>query len=325
MSSHAAGLVIQSNHGASHHFESSQFTTTTTAMPDKKTVGGGSLLIAWQLKGKRVLIVGGGEVGAQRIDSILATDAHIDLVSPSDGLHPRTRQFLRSYSARITHIDQPFTFVDRNQDHTATAQQAVDVDAYDMVLTALDDNDLSRRIVEACRAIRVPVNAADIPDMCDFYFGGQVRDGPLQIMISTNGNGPRIAALIKDRVRGALSGKEGEALVRVGALRAKLKERAPGVGGEVGKKRMRWMSRVCESWTLEDLGSLEDEDVERLLNEGWEQNRVPSPAEILKNYKGASWWDGVKSTRPWSVPSVVSFMAGIVFARVAFSVYQSSR
>ncbi|KAJ3535039.1 hypothetical protein NMY22_g6669 [Coprinellus aureogranulatus] len=294
-------------------------------MSDQKTVGGGSLLIAWQLKGKKVLIVGGGEVGAQRIDSILATDAHIDLVSPSDGLHPRTRQFLRSYSTRITHFDQPFSFVDKDQDHTAAAQQAINVGAYDMVLTALDDNDLSRRIVEACRALRVPVNAADIPDLCDFYFGGQVRDGPLQIMISTNGNGPRIAALIKDRVKGALSGQEGRALVRAGALRAKLKERAPGVGGEVGKRRMRWMSRVCETWSLEELGSLDDAEMERLLDEGWEQNRVPPPTQILKNYKGVSWWDSVKTTSSWSVPSVLSFMAGIVFARVAFSVYQSRR
>ncbi|TEB26656.1 siroheme synthase middle domains-like protein [Coprinellus micaceus] len=283
-------------------------------MSDQKTIGGGSLLIAWQLKGKRVLIVGGGEVGAQRIDSILATDAHIDLVSPSARLHTRTKQFLGAYPARITHLDQPFAFGD----------SSIDVGAYDMVLTALDDNDLSRRIVEACRVIRVPVNAADIPELCDFYFGGQVRDGPLQIMISTNGNGPRIAALIKDRVKGALSGKEGEALVRVGALRAKLKERAPGVGGELGKKRMRWMSRVCETWSLEELGSLGDEDVGMLLDEGWERNRVPAPAEILKGSKGSFWGKGVKSAGALSA-SVVSFMAGVVFARVAFSVYQSRR
>ena len=313
-SSHAACLLIVP-HDAHHHFKPWTLTTTTTAtMSDQKTVGGGSLLIAWQLKGKRVLIVGGGEVGAQRIDSILATDAHIDLVSPSAGLHPRAKQFLGNYPERVTHLDRPFAFGDK----------PIDVGAYDMVLTALDDNDLSRRIVEACRAIRVPVNAADIPELCDFYFGGQVRDGPLQIMISTNGNGPRIAALIKDRVKGALSGKEGEALVRVGALRAKLKERAPGVGGELGKKRMRWMSRVCETWSLEELGSLDDGDVGRLLDEGWERNRVPAPAEILKGSVGPSWWKGVKSAGALST-SVVSFMAGIVFARVAFSVHQSRR
>ncbi|KAF5315709.1 hypothetical protein D9611_004882 [Ephemerocybe angulata] len=286
----------------------------------QKPVGGGSLLIAWQLKDKKVLIVGGGEVGAQRIDSLLTTDANIDLVSPSAGLHLRTKKFLEQYPSRITHFDQSFSFPDTQQ--TAAS---IDVGAYDMVLTALDDTALSRKIVQACRSIRVPVNAADIPDLCDFYFGGQVRDGPLQIMISTNGNGPRIAALIKDRVKGALTGKEGEALIKVGLLRTKLKERAPGVGGDVGKRRMRWMSRVCEQWSLEDLSHLDEEAMEKLLDEGWERNEVPTPPEVSKESRSWSWVEVFKSNATRSLPSAASFAAGIVFAQFIFSVWRGKK
>jgi precorrin-2 dehydrogenase/sirohydrochlorin ferrochelatase len=286
-------------------------------MAENKTIGGGSLLIAWQLKSKKVLIVGGGEVGAQRIDSLLTTDAHIDLVSPAAGLHPRSKGFLEKYPSRITHIDHEFTF--------PTGIPSIDVGTYDMVLTALDDTALSRRIVGACRAIRVPVNAADIPDLCDFYFGGQVRDGPLQIMISTNGNGPRIAALIKDRVKGALTGKEGDALTQVGLLRAKLKERAPGVGGDVGRRRMRWMSRLCEQWSLEDLALLDEEAMDRLLDEGWEQNAVPLPVEIVGLRKFGGVLEALRTSWVRSLPSFASFLAGVGFARVVFHLYRARR
>ncbi|TRM62630.1 hypothetical protein BD626DRAFT_497986 [Schizophyllum amplum] len=212
---------------------------------------GGSLLIAWQLKDKHVLIVGGGDVASQRIDSLITTDATITLLSPQKGLH-----------------------------------------RMDMVLTAIDDVNKSREIVELARKQRIPANAADIPDLCDFYFGAQVRDGPLQIMISTNGNGPKLAALIKERIRDALSGSEGAAIEKVGQLRAMLRERAPGVGGGLGKRRMKWMSSLCSQWALEDLMHLDETTMDTLLDEGWEKNEVPTPAAL-----------GVKRTHNYSTPT----------------------
>ncbi|KAH9484112.1 Siroheme biosynthesis protein met8 [Psilocybe cubensis] len=233
-----------------------------------KNLGGGSLLIAWQLKGKNVLIVGGGEVASQRIESILASDAFIHVLSPQNGLHPRTRQFIELRKDRITY-------------HERCYSGPGELDDMDMVLTALDDNELSRSIVELSRQRRIPVNAADIPDLCDFYFGAQIRDGPLQIMISTNGNGPRIASLIKTRLQKGLSGLEGEAIIKVGQLRNKLKERAPGVGGQLGRDRMKWISSLCNKWEMEDFTLLDEAMMDRLLDEGWEQGkRVPEIKDL---------------------------------------------
>lgn len=234
---------------------------------EEEKVGGGSLLIAWQLKDKNVLIVGGGEVASQRIDSILTTDAKITVLSPNDGLNPNTRRLIEQFPDRIIYHDRLFT-------------ASEDIQGMDMVLTALDDNDLSRKIVEVCRKDRIPVNAADIPDLCDFYFGSQIRDGPLQIMISTNGNGPRVAALMKAKVMSALSGSEGDAITKIGELRAQLKERAPGVGGAIGKKRMKWMTNLCNKWTMQEFTLLDDALTKKLLDEGWEKDRVPTLQEL---------------------------------------------
>lgn len=47
---------------------------------------GASLLLAWQLKNRKVLIVGGGNVAADRLRSVLPADAKVTLVCPRSGI-----------------------------------------------------------------------------------------------------------------------------------------------------------------------------------------------------------------------------------------------
>ena len=82
-------------------------------------------------------------------------------------------------------------------------------------------------------------------------------------MVSTNGNGPRLAAIVRKQIAGSLPEGIGAAVERVGLLRKKLRRVAPGV--EEGRERMRWMSRVCETWSLEELGGMSEGDMGALL------------------------------------------------------------
>jgi precorrin-2 dehydrogenase/sirohydrochlorin ferrochelatase len=265
-------------------------------------LSGGSLLLAWQLKNKRVLIVGGGDVASGRVESILVADAFITLICPSPGLHPLTDSLIQQYPDRITYHDRSFAGVD----------DLIDVD---VVLTAIDDVQTSREICALARARRIPINVADIPPSCDFYFGSQIRQGPLQIMISTNGQSPKLANIIKKQIEDGLAPHVGQAIERVGALRAKLRERAPGVGGELGKMRMRWMIRVCTSWDMEDLANIDEDMIQRLLDDGWEKNRVPTVEEA----------GGAKVPKPWAhsfsglvAPVALGFIAGSICSSIVF-------
>jgi len=56
----------------------------------------------------------------------------------------------------------------------------------DMVLTAIDQAGLSSKICKVCREDKIPVNVADVPGECDFYFGSTLRNGPLSVMVSSN-------------------------------------------------------------------------------------------------------------------------------------------
>ncbi|OBZ75665.1 Siroheme biosynthesis protein met8 [Grifola frondosa] len=253
--------------------------------PNISSLSGGSLLLAWQLKDKTVLIIGGGEVASGRIESVLVADALVTIISPLTGLHPLTRRFVDA--DRITYHDRVFSGPD-------------DLVGVDMVLTAIDDVEKSREICALCRERKIPINVADIPKSCDFYFGSQIRSGPLQIMISTNGQSPKLANIIRKRIEQGLPEHAGEAIEKVGALRSKLRERAPGVGGEIGKRRMRWMVDVCSSWDMDELALLDEDMMAILLDKGWEKNRVPKLEEV-----GGQPSKRAPKTAPAQIPAVV--------------------
>lgn len=260
-------------------------------------LSGGSLLLAWQLKDKRVLIIGGGEVASTRIRSLLATDALITVIAPSTGLHPDSKFYIDN-SPRISYTDRVFSGKE-------------DLDGADIVLTAIDDFEWSQRICTMCRVLKIPVNVADIPPLCDFYFGAQIRKGPLQVMVSTNGNGPKLANLIKRHIEDGLPENVDVAIECVGELRAKLRERAPGVGGDLGRKRMKWMTSVCTAWKMENLAKLDAAKIELLLDRGWDVDRVPKPEDI-----GCG--TAEKSQRP--NPSPFMFVVGFVAGAAATTV-----
>lgn len=189
-----------------------------------------------------------------------------------------------------------------------------DLEGVDMVFVAIDDPEASSQIWKLCKQQRIPANIADVPPECDFYFGSVHRDGPLQVMVSTNGNGPKLASMIRKKISATLPDNTGAAIQNVGVLRKKLREVAPTA--DEGPKRMNWfvflsfpsfslplvhprallllghcppcfgsgvflfyfilklflsfllyrrMSRVCETWSLEELVDMSESDMDALL------------------------------------------------------------
>ena len=122
--------------------------------------------------------------------------------------------------------------------HTARNFEPSDLDHADMVLVAIDDPAASTAVWKLCKERRIPANIADVPSECDFYFGSVHRDGPLQIMVSTNGRGPRLAASIRKFIAKQLPSNAGNAIEAIGSLRAKLRAHAPEQAD--GPKRMAW-------------------------------------------------------------------------------------
>ncbi|KAK9486532.1 putative NAD(P)-binding-domain-containing protein [Lipomyces starkeyi] len=216
--------------------------------------GGGSLIVAWQIKEKPVTVVGGGDVATGRVSHLIAADAIITVICPPSGLSPELQY--RVARKQITHIPRNFDI-----------ELDLHVAQPSMVLVAIDSPSASTEIYTECKALKIPVNVADVPRECDFYFGSMYRDGPLQIMVSTNGNGPKMSHLVRRRIEDELKQEPfGSAIERLGVLRRRVREKFPAVGKAEIRKRMRWVSQISEQWTIAQLDKLDDDMIEKVVH-----------------------------------------------------------
>ena len=129
------------------------------------------------------LLVGAGNVGLEKLHSLLSNspDAKITIVSPE--IKDEVRQLvLKHSSCKI--FQRPFHETDLNNK--------------DLVILSTKDRQLHETIKELAKQKGIIVNVADTPDLCDFYLGSIVQKGSLKIAISTNGLSPTIAKRIKE-------------------------------------------------------------------------------------------------------------------------------
>ena len=161
-------------------------------------------------------------MAAGRILNVLNADAKVTVVSPRDGLNDEVAH--RIEQKQVDYVDRKF--------------EPSDLDGVDMVLTAVDDPAASSQIWRLCKERKIAANIADVPPECDFYFGSVHRDRQLQIMVSTNGNGPKLASIVRKQIAANLPKDIGAAIGKVGMLRKKLRKVAPNI--EEGPKRMQW-------------------------------------------------------------------------------------
>lgn len=153
---------------------------------------------------------------------MLNADARVTVVSPRERLDPEVAYRIRQ--GQVDYVERKF--------------EPTDLDNVDMVLAAVDDPEASTQIWKLCKERNIPANIADVPSECNFYFGSVHRDGPLQIMVSTNGKGPRLANIIRRSIADNLPENAGEAIMKVGRLRQMLRNVAPDP--EEGPRRMSW-------------------------------------------------------------------------------------
>jgi siroheme synthase-like protein len=160
-----------------------------------------------KLENLRVLLVGGGNVGLEKLTAILRSSPETAVTLVSLTFLPE----LRVLAASHPRLD----LVERGWLET-------DLDAADIVFAATDDPALHRRIKAAARARRLLVNVADTPDLCDFYLSSVVQKGQLKIAISTNGKSPTVAKRVRALLEEALPEELDDILQQMTVIRGRL-------------------------------------------------------------------------------------------------------
>src|SRR5689334_21112995 len=134
------------------------------------------------LSGKRVLIIGGGEVAERKIESLLETGASILVATPG----VTSRIALLAAEKRID--------LHRRNYKTANCSGAA------FVVSATDDSAVSETVCRDAHAAGALVNTADQPALCDFIMPAVVRRGDIAIAISTGGTSPGLAARLRQKI-----------------------------------------------------------------------------------------------------------------------------
>jgi siroheme synthase-like protein len=128
------------------------------------------------------VVIGGGEVGLEKVEGLLACDGDVTLIAPE--AHPELVQLALEGS------------IQWRQREYASA----DLDGALIAIAATDDTDLNVRVFEDAEARSMLVNVVDVPPLCNFILPAIVRTGPLAVAISTAGASPALAKRMKREI-----------------------------------------------------------------------------------------------------------------------------
>ncbi len=163
------------------------------------------------LRGRPVLVVGGGQIGTRKVRTFLECGALVTVVAPSV-----TEELSGLVSeGMVQWIQRPF--------------EPSDVERAFLICSATGDPSVEYAVFEAGERAYRFVNAADIPAACSATLMAIYRDGDLVVGVGSNGRSPAVAKRIRDDIANMI--QDGGALVAgVGAVRDAI--RAEGTSSE---------------------------------------------------------------------------------------------
>jgi precorrin-2 dehydrogenase len=135
-----------------------------------------------KLSGRRCVVVGGGEIGLEKVEGLLACGGDVVLIAPEavPALQELAREGSIAWERR--------------------AYRPADLEGSFMVIASTDDTDVNIGVYEDAERRAMLVNVVDVPPLCNFILPAIVRTGPLAIAISTAGASPALAKRMKAEV-----------------------------------------------------------------------------------------------------------------------------
>jgi uroporphyrin-III C-methyltransferase / precorrin-2 dehydrogenase / sirohydrochlorin ferrochelatase len=159
------------------------------------------------LRDRRCLLVGGGEVAARKARLLLAAGARLIVVAPTLG--PTLTQMAKE--GRVVHEAREY------------ADDLLKGSA--LVLAATDDAVVNREVHAGASALGVPVNVVDHPELCTFVMPSIVDRSPVVVAVSTGGAAPVLARQIRAKLETLIPTGYGRLAALVSEFRHRVKQR----------------------------------------------------------------------------------------------------
>ncbi|MGZ4053482.1 MAG: TSUP family transporter [Bacteroidia bacterium] len=164
--------------------------------------------VFFKLEHLHVLIVGGGNIGLEKISAVLNNSPETKVTLVARHVLPEIKAF-QGQSEKLIILEKEF--------------EVSDLDGKDLVIAATGDRNVSELIHRESKKRKILINVADTPDLCDFYLGSIVQKGDLKIAISTNGKSPTLAKRLKEVFNEALPDDTQESIENLNKFRDLLK------------------------------------------------------------------------------------------------------
>lgn len=146
----------------------------------------------WDLTGKTVLVVGGGQAAYQKVRALVPFQVPVAVVAP--GFSPDLEALAVDHPSQIHLHVKPFGETDLGDS------------ALGLVYACTNDLDLNLRIVGLCRSRSLAVCDASQPGRGDFISPASFTSGPMVVSVSSGGTDLKGALALRDRLRNDILG-----------------------------------------------------------------------------------------------------------------------
>ena len=182
-----------------------------------------------KLQDRLVLVVGGGEVAVRKARLLSDAGATLRVVAPE--IRDELREMAGARSGEV-----------RLRDY-----QSADLQGVALIIAATDDEPLNAQISAEAQALGIPVNVVDAPKLCSVIFPAIVDRSPLIVAITSGGDAPVLARLIRAKIETWIPATYGQLAGLAKRFRAQVKALFP----DVQQRRVFWedvfQGQVAES------------------------------------------------------------------------------
>ncbi len=206
------------------------------------------------LQGRRVLLVGGGEVALRKSRLLADAGAELRVVAPEIC---------------------PELLALAGEDAHRRGYASGDLQGACLVIAATDDEPLNARISSEAKALGIPVNVVDAPALCSVIFPAIVDRSPLIVAVSSGGDAPVLARLIRARIETWIPARYGE----LAGLAKRFRSRVKALFPNVRERRVFWED-VFQGPIAERMLAGQGDEAQRLLENQLAGAPKPAGGEV---------------------------------------------
>jgi siroheme synthase-like protein len=160
------------------------------------------------LKQKKCLVIGGGEIACRKVEDLSAAQARVTVIARE------VLPALAQMAPAVTIVQRPFEERDISR-------------AYLLIIAATDDQAVNQAVAAAAAREGVLCNVVDQPALCSFIVPAVLQRGRIITAVSTAGSSPAFAAKVRDQIAATIGEEYGVISEFLPGLRAQVKQRYP--------------------------------------------------------------------------------------------------